>query len=40
MQHRNSGSAGTLGCVVTLVALFVFAVVIGAGLAVGWGLVN
>lgn len=40
MQHRNHPKAGALGCVVTLAALFVFAVVVGAGLALGWGLVN
>jgi hypothetical protein len=40
MQHRNHPKAGALGCAVTLFAFFVFAVVVGAGLAIGWGLVN
>lgn len=40
MQYRYQPKAGALGCLVTLGALLVFSVVVGIGLAIGWGLVN
>ena len=40
MQHRATPGATLIGCVVTLIALFVFCVAVGAGLAIGWGLVS
>lgn len=39
-QSSASSEAGCLGCIVTLVALMVFCIVVGAGLAIGWGLIR
>lgn len=38
-SYRTS-DATTLGCVVTAVALFIFAIIVGAGISIGWGLFN
>lgn len=37
---RSSSSASGLGCLVTAIALFAVCIIVGAGLAIGWGLVR